>query len=144
MININKKFLALASILIIIYLALMLLIFLNSQSGNPNSAKNTTLPTPTTVEIQSNPNGVPNQNSSVDFTNQEIEATKKERSLGKLLLKLPHKGVFFELSYEYETDSFNLILDSNNPQQASSDLETFLKPLGLVEEDLQNLSISSK
>ncbi len=144
MININKKFLIIASTIVIVYLILMILIFFNSQSNNPILSKNPSLPTPTSVEIQTNPNSVPNQNSSVDFTNQEVEETKKERNLGSLLLKLPHKGVFFELSYEYETDSFNLTLDASNPQQADGDLETFLKPLDLTKEDLQNLSISSK
>lgn len=141
--NINKKFLLLAAILIIFYLILISAIFFNTQTKN-DSPQSSSQPTPTLVEIQQNPNRNPGQNNSVDYSPEEVSASQKERSIGELLLKLPHKGTFFELNYEYQTDSFNFIVDSANKQQANSELEGFLKSFNLAKTDLQNLFTSSK
>jgi len=142
--GINKKFLLLAAILIAFYLVLIFVIFTNSQSDVSPKNNIKTQPSPTLVQIQQNQNRLPNQNNSVEYSPEEISASKKERDLGELLQKLPYKTPSFELNYEYPTDSFNFLITPGNEQQANQELDALLKIYGLTKGDLQNLFTSSR
>lgn len=80
---------------------------------------------------------------TIDAASQKM--LDKDASIGNLLPKLPYKGSFFTLEYNYQTNSFTVTLSASNQIQANQELDQFLKSSQIENRNwLYNLKINTQ
>lgn len=80
---------------------------------------------------------------TIDTNSQQM--LNKDKALGDLLPKLPYKGNFFSLEYNYQINSFIATLSASNQSQANEELDQFLKSNQIQNRDwLYNLKINNQ
>lgn len=124
----NRGILILIIVLVIVTIVLVVLAlfpFANKGGVNPNEL----IPTPTTTEIVvPTPSDLNKEAiSTVTYSSQAAQLNQRPFSLANLILLLPYQGNLFSLTYDYETDSFNLTLNSQRAIDSKEEFESFLK-----------------
>lgn len=100
------------------------------------------IPIKTPIPLQKNlpQSSYPNKYS---WDSQKQEKARRSFILGKLAAKLPYTGLLFSLSYDIDSDFFNLVINKNNTVGASEELNSFLKKNGVEEKSwIENLKTS--
>lgn len=143
----NKKiiFLIGASILVIAWLFISLFILLRPLSSTQQNSQNTqntqtqTSPTPTPYAEQSE--GYKNSTSQIN--KQSAPLIQHDSAVGTLLNKLPYKGTNFSMSYDFDTNSFVVIINKFNQDEGNKEFDTFLKNNGVMDRSwIKNLNLS--
>lgn len=128
----NRGILILIVFLIIITIVLIVLALFPSV-GTKNTNLNTTIPTPTTTEIIiPTPSDLNKEAiSTVTYSTQAAQLNQRAFLLTNLILLLPYQGNLFSLTYDFETDSFSLTLNSQSAIEAKEEFEKFLNQNGI-------------
>lgn len=116
-------------IITIVLIVLALFPFKNKNDTNPNPL----IPTPTKAEVViPTPSDLNKEAiSTVTYSTQAAQLNQRPFLLADLILLLPHQGNLFSLTYDFEKDSFNLILNSQRAIEAREEFEGFLSQNGI-------------
>lgn len=121
----KRRFFLIASSAVAAYL---IFLFVVLQMFSSNNQPPTPSPTPTRKPGELEP-----------YQGEVGPGAKKAADTNRLIEKLPYRGKYFILKYDFVKGSFVLNINPNNKKEGGTEFDIFLKENGLSRIDLPNL-----
>lgn len=130
LVRIQKRYLLITAILIVVVMLFILSILLSRQFSP--QTQQPVLPTPTPYPGTENIEQSATYKESVKRINAEQQETlSKSEKVGNLLLKLPYFGNYFAMRYNYATNQYIVVINNQFRSQGETEFDAFLQSNGI-------------